>query len=355
MFNGTVYQNVVNGLSGTLMADLDEAEKRKLVEDACRSAFAHEFIEKMPKVRSFSLSQALVCISSPWCFVLTAQGYDTQIGERGAMLSGGQKQRLAIARSVISNPRVLLLDEATSALDPNAERVVQKALNNVAAGRTMIVIAHRLSTIRNADNIVVMSNGSIIEQGTHDYLMAQKGVYSNLVLLQDLGQDHDQDDRQGKEAEVADEAIAVTKTVSAVVDGSPVVTATEKGPDYNLLRALYIIMGEQIYLWPTFLVMLGACIAGGKRITKLRRVCHPLTGLGATYPALAILFSRIMDVFTLPPDSMVERGDFYSLMFFIVAIGNLVAYALLGYFCNIIAQVCYNNYSQAMPAHLPPH
>lgn len=100
------------------------------------------------------------------------------LGERAMNLSGGQKQRLAIARSIVSNPKVLLLDEATSALDPKAEKIVQQALERVSKDRTTIVIAHKLSTIRNADNIAVMGDGVVLEQGTHDVLVDLDSAYS---------------------------------------------------------------------------------------------------------------------------------------------------------------------------------
>lgn len=130
--------------------------------DAAKMAFAHDFIMELP------------------------DGYNTRVGERGGLLSGGQKQRIAIARSVISEPRILLLDEATSALDPHAEGIVQRALDSVSRHRTTVVIAHKLSTIRNADKIIVMSHGKISEQGTHTELLERDGIYSRLIKAQDL-------------------------------------------------------------------------------------------------------------------------------------------------------------------------
>ena len=178
------------------------------------------------------------------------------------MLSGGQKQRLAIARSVISNPRVLLLDEATSALDANAERIVQDALNNVAIGRTMVVIAHRLSTIRDADNIVVMSKGAIVEQGTHKELIDLGGGYSRLVLAQDLGKDdHKASTHESRPGTVA-EKIEVARTSSATAHHPE--AASVKMLNYNLFKCLYIIIREQRNLWFPFAVIAIAAAIGGK-------------------------------------------------------------------------------------------
>jgi ATP-binding cassette subfamily B protein len=130
------------------------------VEAAARAAAAHEFIMALP------------------------EGYDSPLGERGVMLSGGQKQRIAIARAILRDAPVLLLDEATSALDAESERLVQKAVETVAEGRTTIVIAHRLSTVKKADRIVVMDKGRIVAEGRHDDLVAQDGLYARLAKLQ---------------------------------------------------------------------------------------------------------------------------------------------------------------------------
>ena len=128
---------------------------------------------------------AALKVANAWEFVKDLpMGLDTNIGDSGGKLSGGQKQRLSIARAVLKNPPIMILDEATSALDTESERLVQRALENMMKNRTSIVIAHRLSTIQSADSIVVLSKGKIVEQGKHDELLQQKGVYYNLVEMQ---------------------------------------------------------------------------------------------------------------------------------------------------------------------------
>lgn len=298
LFAGTVYDNVAYGLFGTPKADLPAAEQRALVEKACRDAYAEEFIERLPR------------------------GYDTQLGERATNLSGGQKQRLAIARSIVSEPRVLLLDEATSALDPNAEKIVQQALDRVSKDRTTIVIAHKLSTIRNADNIAVMADGAVIEQGTHEDLLARNGAYSRLVRAQDLGSAGAGEDGSAEEKGDATRMELVRTQTQASSARQAVSAHTKDGIHNNLVRCIWIIFKEQRHLWRWFLVLGVATLAGG-----------------ATFPAQAILFARVVEAFQLDPEPAVEQGDLYSLMFFIVALGNLAVYAAVGWASNIVAQV----------------
>jgi subfamily B ATP-binding cassette protein MsbA len=138
---------------------LENVDEKKIIE-AAKIANAHEFIQQLP------------------------QGYFTNIGDRGGKLSGGQRQRISIARAVLRNPAILILDEATSALDTESEKLVQEALTNLTKNRTSIVIAHRLSTIANADEIIVMHQGEIIERGNHSELLALKGTYKKLCEMQ---------------------------------------------------------------------------------------------------------------------------------------------------------------------------
>ncbi|MDN3309838.1 ABC transporter ATP-binding protein [Microbacterium oryzae] len=153
LFEGTIRDNVAYGL--------DDADDER-VRAALRDANALQFVDDLP------------------------DGWHTVVGERGARLSGGQRQRIAIARALVRDPRILLLDEATSALDPESEQLVKQALDRLMAGRTTLVVAHRLSTVRSADRIIVLERGRVVEQGSHDALLAQGGRYAELHLTQAL-------------------------------------------------------------------------------------------------------------------------------------------------------------------------
>lgn len=153
LFNDTIYNNIALGAGSV---------SREQVEEAARIANAHNFI------------------------IQKADGYDTEVGDRGAKLSGGERQRITIARAVLKNPPILILDEATSSLDTESERIVQDAINSLMKNRTSIVIAHRLSTVQNADEIVVLDKGKVVERGTHETLIAQGGFYKKLVEVQQV-------------------------------------------------------------------------------------------------------------------------------------------------------------------------
>jgi ATP-binding cassette subfamily B protein len=154
LFNDTVRANIAYGRPKATQAE---------VEAAARAAHAHDFIMQLP------------------------EGYDTVVRERGSRLSGGQRQRIAIARALLKDPPILILDEATSALDTESEHLIQRALKTLLRGRTAFVIAHRLSTVRDADRIVVIKDGAIVEVGNHAELLALNGYYASLVAGQAKG------------------------------------------------------------------------------------------------------------------------------------------------------------------------
>ena len=150
LFGDTILENIRYGRAGATEEEVYQASE---------GANAHEFIKNLP------------------------DGYRTMVGEKGVNLSGGQRQRIAIARAFLKNPRILIMDEATSALDSQAERLVQSALNRLMEGRTTLVIAHRFTTVQMADKILVLKQGSVVEEGQHDQLLEQKGLYHHLYTL----------------------------------------------------------------------------------------------------------------------------------------------------------------------------
>ncbi|ROT38993.1 P-loop containing nucleoside triphosphate hydrolase protein [Sodiomyces alkalinus F11] len=310
LFDGSVFDNIRYGLTGTPLENASREEQMERVQEAAKMAFAHDFISELP------------------------QGYDTQIGERGGLLSGGQKQRVAIARSVVSQPKVLLLDEATSALDPHAESIVQQALDKASEGRTTIVIAHKLATIRKADNVVVMSKGRIVEQGTHESLIAQDGTYARLVRIQNLAVSQrdsstdEEDDAQTGGDKEADADHDLTKPLTRYATSVQGRLESQKDRDnYDLHKQLGILpvvfrlFKETSDLgWAYFFVFGGVALGA------------------AAFPGQAILLGSFMEVFAMTGSEMIREGEFYATMFIVLAAGCFIAYFSLGYASNIVAQ-----------------
>lgn len=320
LFATTIAGNIRHGLIGTQHEHLSLEDSQELIESAAKMSNAHDFITQLP------------------------EGYQTNVGERGFLLSGGQKQRIAIARAIVSDPRILLLDEATSALDTKSEGVVQAALDRAAQGRTTIVIAHRLSTIRDADNIVVMSQGRIVEQGTHNDLLERKTAYYNLVEAQRIAaekgksneEEEEESDRENSPVEFEkngfdyeSEDLNLQSTTSRMSRMSKhsrsMSTATEravrdvktdKAPKYSLWRLVRLVMSFNKSEWYWMLLGLFAAI-----------IC------GAGNPVSAVFFAKIITALARPPseyDSLTRATGFWSWMFFMLALVSLIGYTFMG-------------------------
>ncbi|KAJ4390616.1 GTPase-activating protein [Gnomoniopsis smithogilvyi] len=312
LFATSIYDNIKHGLIGTAQEHESEKTARELVESAAKTANAHEFITNLP------------------------EGYETNIGERGFLLSGGQKQRIAIARAIVSDPKILLLDEATSALDIKSEGVVQAALNKAAQGRTTVIIAHRLSTIRHADNIVVMSKGRIVEQGTHDELFAKEGAYYNLVEAQRVAsiqasrsEDEDiiiREERGFSDPEFSKKASISSKEAhgqrpgdlqldKTPTNGTPSRLERAKGEDhdgdnYTLFELLKFIASLNRREWKAmvFGISLSVITGGGN-------------------PTQAVFLAKSITALSLPLSEHEEirsRANFWSLMFLMLAFVQLI-------------------------------
>ncbi|CAO1635906.1 unnamed protein product [Parajaminaea phylloscopi] len=308
LFACSIRENILHGLINRASQDLSEEKKEEMVIEAAKTANAHTFITQLP------------------------DGYNTLVGERGFLMSGGQKQRIAIARAVIGNPRILLLDEATSALDTQSEAIVQDALNNAAQGRTTITIAHRLSTIREADNIVVMGKGEILEQGSHNALLAAGGAYASLVDSQKIQAAEDAENlyNQSGEIDTAEvekqvkaempaglEQTQSRKSVASMVLGRKAdEEAQRKERRLSALTCLWrLMLINKEYIWSLYFPAFICSVASG-----------------AVYPAFAILMGKalqdysvcssptVMECVQPQRSEMRHHSNMNSLYMFVIAI-----------------------------------
>lgn len=267
-------------------------------------------------------------------------GYGTVVGSSGRLISGGQKQRVALARALVKDPAVLILDEATASLDSRSEQRIQRAISNIASGRTIITIAHRLSTITSADNIIVMHKGHIVEQGNHATLMAKNGTYAELVKLQTLASKDEttinidaaskSDQTSSSEADIEKSAILLddfgdAEKIPVSTTAAPVADAAEEAeePETPKKSLWALAKGYAPALRPhllfIFLALLGSSVVGG------------------AFSGEAVIFGNTVG--SLNPchsaDSIRSRGNFFGLMFFILAIieffANVVSWSGFGW------------------------
>ncbi|KAE8846553.1 hypothetical protein CFE70_002941 [Pyrenophora teres f. teres 0-1] len=314
LFNATIFENIRHGLISSATVATNDEEDRERVIVAAKAAYAHDFIMALPR------------------------GYDTELREKGHSLSGGQRQRIAIARAIVSDPKILFLDEATAALDTHSEKVIQKALESASRTRTTIVIAHRLSTIRNADNIVVMQAGEVLEQGNHDELLAQSGLYAELIHkhqlrttttephTNDRAYSEDTEDYSSEETEdcSSDDDLDDIELHELVKNGvesvKPTSSADEdlaKQNDMLLVwRALWMILHLN---WPERWYLCGGIV------TSL------LASANLIIPA--IWYANTLNAFSLTnAHEMMRRTDFWTSIFAITGIYGFIVGMLNGVF-----------------------
>nr|6FN1_A Chain A, Human-mouse chimeric ABCB1 (ABCBHM) [Homo sapiens] len=297
LFATTIAENIRYGREDVTM---DEIEK------AVKEANAYDFIMKLP------------------------HQFDTLVGERGAQLSGGQKQRIAIARALVRNPKILLLDEATCALDTESEAVVQAALDKAREGRTTIVIAHRLSTVRNADVIAGFDGGVIVEQGNHDELMREKGIYFKLVMTQTAGNEIELGNEAAKSKDEIDNLDmsskdsgsslirrrSTRKSIAGPHDQDRKLSTKEALDEDVPPASFWRILKLNSTEWPYFVVGIFVAIING--------------GL---QPAFSVIFSKIIGVFTRidDPETKRQNSNLFSLLFLILGIISFITFFLQGF------------------------
>lgn len=265
-------------------------------------------------------------------------GYGTIVGSSGRLISGGQKQRIALARALVKDPAVLILDEATASLDSRSEQRIQRAISNIASGRTMVTIAHRLSTITNADNIIVMHKGHIVEEGDHSTLMAKNGAYADLVKLQTLGSTLDKN-----ESTVSVDSISKTTQVSSTDDDlekDSLADIDEKKPTTSETPVTDSVEESEDPETPT--KSLWALIRGYAPAVRPHLLIIALALLGSTivggaFSGEAVIFGKTVGSLNPcnSPEDIRNKGDFFGLMFFVLAIieffGNIASWTGFGW------------------------
>ncbi|KAL7929945.1 P-loop containing nucleoside triphosphate hydrolase protein [Trichoderma chlorosporum] len=296
LFNASIFENIAYGLIGTEREHASMEEKMRLVEEACKEARALEFIHKLPSA------------------------FDTIVGDQGGLISGGEKQRIAIARALIGKRPILLMDEATSALDNENSKVIE-ALMTASGDRTTIFISHKISSAMKANRIIVLDQGQVAEQGTHEALVASGGLYKRLHDAQ-LQDQPDSTVFTPVESSLT-ELKPLIKDSSIALDSSP--DRSAEIPDIanrSLFSNLLIIAKEQKSYWPILLTGVLSAIVTAQ-----------------IFPVQAILLGRVLDTFqnnSKGSEKLSSDANFWSLMFFVVGLGALVAYAVLGFFMTLL-------------------
>ncbi|KAH8737784.1 ABC multidrug transporter Mdr1 [Ilyonectria robusta] len=317
LFGTTIYHNIRHGLIGTAHENESEEKQRELVIEAAKKANAHDFVSALP------------------------EGYETNVGERGFLLSGGQKQRIAIARAVVSDPKILLLDEATSALDTKSEGVVQAALEVASEGRTTITIAHRLSTIRDAHNIVVMTEGRIVEQGTHNELLEKRGAYFKLVSAQNIAAAEKLTAEE--QAKLDEEDLTLIRKMSTkdglvLADPDDDIAAkldrstTTKSASSVALQNRKAEEEEKYTLW-TLVKLIASFNAPEWKFMLIGLVFSAVCGGGN--PTQAVFFAKEIVTLSVPvtPENrhqMKKDSDFWSAMYVMLAFVQFLAFVIQG-------------------------
>ncbi|PIC16950.1 hypothetical protein B9Z55_023366 [Caenorhabditis nigoni] len=297
LFNTTIEENIRFGNSEATLPE---------IYGALRKANAYDFVCAFPK------------------------GIKTIVGERGTQLSGGQKQRIAIARTLVRNPKILLLDEATSALDNESEHVVQKALENASQGRTTIVVAHRLSTIRNANKIIVMQKGEIVEVGNHDELIAKQGAYNDLVQAQLLDSHDDHNDLPPLAARQLSHELSPLHSYSFQRS-----TSTDAGVHDDEMERLLDELTQE-----------GAKKSNLREIVKMCRPDYCILFLavfgsaiqGISYPILAQLIVRTYQGYAMHGEDILTYGHFWALSFMFLAVFRPLTLYLQYYYFGKVAE-----------------